>query len=35
VRFVTVPGGKHAMLSHGQEFAAPVVDFVRETLLAR
>jgi pimeloyl-ACP methyl ester carboxylesterase len=34
VRFVTVPDGKHAMLSHGREFVAPVVDFVLETLLA-
>jgi pimeloyl-ACP methyl ester carboxylesterase len=35
VRFVTVPDGKHAMLSHGDGFVTPAVDFVRETLLAR
>jgi pimeloyl-ACP methyl ester carboxylesterase len=34
VRFLPVPDGKHAMLSHGQEFVAPVVDFVLEILLA-
>lgn len=33
VGFVTVPGGKHAMLSHQREFAAAAVDWVTATLL--
>ncbi len=32
VEFVVVEGGKHAMLSHGEEFIRPVTDFVLETL---
>lgn len=31
-RFVVVPGGKHAMLSHSRAFVAPAVDFVLATL---
>ncbi len=33
VDYVTVPGGKHAMLKHGRQFVDPAVDFVLETLL--
>lgn len=33
VRFVTVDGGKHAMLRHGGEFERAAADFVVETLL--
>ena len=33
VDYVTVPGGKHAMLSHHAEFERPASDFVVETLL--
>jgi len=32
VRYVVVPGGKHAMLSHHREFVRPAVDFALETL---
>ena len=32
-QFVTVPGGKHAMLRHGREFERAASDFVVETLL--
>jgi pimeloyl-ACP methyl ester carboxylesterase len=35
VEFVEVPGGKHAMLSHGREFDGRAADFMRETLLGR
>lgn len=33
VQFVTVPEGKHAMLSHARAFVDPAVDFVLATLL--
>ncbi len=33
VDFVTVPGGKHAMLSHHAAFERPAAEFVVETLL--
>ena len=33
VDYVTVEGGKHAMLSHGCDFIEPAADFVAETLL--
>ena len=32
VRYIHVPEGKHAMLSHGNEFVVPAVGFVLETL---
>jgi alpha-beta hydrolase superfamily lysophospholipase len=33
VSFVTVDGGRHAMLRHGAEFVRPAAEFVVETLL--
>jgi dienelactone hydrolase len=33
VRYVSVPGGKHAMLGHGREFVTPATAFAIETLL--
>ena len=35
VEFVTVPGGKHAMLRHGREFDQRAADFTAEVLGAR
>ena len=32
VDYVTVPGGKHAMLSHHREFTRPAAQFATETL---
>jgi dipeptidyl aminopeptidase/acylaminoacyl peptidase len=34
VDYVTVPGGKHAMLSHHREFTRPAARFAAETLRA-
>ena len=34
VDYVTVPGGKHAMLSHHREFTRPAAQFAVETLRA-
>lgn len=33
VRFLRVPGGKHAMLRHHDSYEQPMVDFLTETLL--
>lgn len=34
VTYVSVPGGRHAMLRHGEEFVRPAADFAVETLPA-